>query len=158
MPIFPYPKKRFGQNFLSNTYYATKIVDSLKLESNDTVIEIGPGRGVLTGILSQTNCKNKLALEIDFQLVDYLQKEFPSSVEILQQDILTFSFIDIYKRAKKRVKVIGNIPYNITSPIIFHILDNSSYISHAVLMIQKEVADRLTAQKDSKEKKNVCTV
>ncbi|MFC2088793.1 16S rRNA (adenine(1518)-N(6)/adenine(1519)-N(6))-dimethyltransferase RsmA [Calditrichota bacterium] len=146
-----FPQKRFGQNFLTNQYYATRIIDSLELSPEDSLVEIGPGRGILTKILSRVNCKDKIALEIDPQLIDYLQKEFSPHIRILQQDILTFSFKEIYKQAGKSVKVVGNIPYNITSPIIFHILDNSSYISRAVLMVQKEVAARLTADKDSKE-------
>jgi len=148
---FPYPKKRFGQNFLQNKQIAAKIIESLQIENEDIVLEIGPGRGILTEILCQKNCKSKYALEIDTQLFNYLRSTYAQSIEILEQDILDFSYESLYRKHDHRIKVVGNIPYNITSPIIFHILENNYYISTAVLMVQKEVADRLTAQKDSKE-------
>lgn len=151
MPEFPYPKKRFGQNFLTNKSYAKKIVDSLEIESQDSVIEIGPGRGILTRILIEKKCDSLFAIEIDNQLSEYLQKEYGSSIKIYNEDFLSFSFSDIFNKTNSPVKIIGNIPYNITSPIIFHILDNKEYISYAVLMVQKEVAERLVAKKDTKE-------
>lgn len=150
MPVYPHPQKRFGQNFLTNKHYAAKIVDSIKISEQDTVLEIGPGRGVLTELLNAEKAKIKLAVEIDPQLSEQLKENY-SDVEIIQNDILSFSFEDLSKQSKSKIKVVGNIPYNITSPILFHLLDNSSYISQAVLMIQKEVAERLIAQKDSKE-------
>ncbi len=151
MPGFPYPKKRFGQNFLINKSYAAKIVDGLEIEPEDSIIEIGPGRGILTGLLSNKKCESLIAVEIDNQLIEFLQKEYGSSVKIYNEDILSFSFFDIFKKTNSPLKVIGNIPYNITSPIIFHLLANQNYISTAVLMVQKEVADRLTAKKDTKD-------
>ena len=150
MPAHLYPKKRFGQNFLTNKHYAAKIVDSIEISESDTVIEIGPGRGVLTEIISTKNCQKRIAVEIDTELAEQLQAIF-TNIEFLQQDILSFSFGELFKQSKNKLKVVGNIPYNITSPIIFQLLDNSSYISQAVLMIQKEVAERLIAEKDSKE-------
>jgi 16S rRNA (adenine1518-N6/adenine1519-N6)-dimethyltransferase len=150
MPVQPRPKKRFGQNFLTNKHFAAKIVDSIKISESDTVIEIGPGRGVLTELISTENCKRKLAVEIDTELAEQLQATF-SNIEFLQQDILSFSFSEVFKQSEKKLKIVGNIPYNITSPILFQLLDSSQYISHAVLMIQKEVAERLIAEKDSKE-------
>jgi len=150
MSVQPRPKKRFGQNFLTNKHYAAKIVDSIELKDEDTVIEIGPGRGVLTELISAKNCKKKIAVEIDTELAEHLQETF-INIEFLQQDILSFSFSKYINQSKEKLKVVGNIPYNITSPILFHLLDNSRYISRAVLMIQKEVAERLIAEKDSKE-------
>ena len=150
MSVYPFPKKRFGQNFLTNKHYAAKIVDSINISEQDIVMEIGPGRGVLTELINTKNCRKKIAVEIDSQLADQL-KEIYHNIEIMRQDILSFSFEEQYKQSKTKIKVVGNIPYNITSPILFHLLDNSSYISQAVLMIQKEVAERLIAQKDTKE-------
>jgi 16S rRNA (adenine1518-N6/adenine1519-N6)-dimethyltransferase len=150
MPVYPYPQKRFGQNFLTNKHYAAKIVDSIKLSEHDTILEIGPGRGALTELINEQKAKKKLAVEIDPQLFEQLRKNY-GEVEIIQNDILSFSFEGLYKQSNSKIKVVGNIPYNITSPILFHLLDNSSYISQAVLMIQKEVAERLIAQKDTKE-------
>ena len=150
MPSNTYPKKRFGQNFLTNKHYANKIIESLGIDADDTVIEIGPGRGVLTELISNKKCKKRLAVEIDSELAEKLHSTFPN-IEIIQKDILSFSFGKIYEQFEKKLKVVGNIPYNITSPILFHLLENSRFISHAVLMIQKEVAERLLAKKDSKE-------
>lgn len=150
MLVQPRPKKRFGQNFLTNRHYAFKIVNSIEISESDTIIEIGPGRGVLTELINVASCKKRIAVEIDTQLVEQLQSSY-SNIEILRQDILSFSFSEQYKQSKNKLKIVGNIPYNITSPIIFHLLDNSSYIAQAVLMIQKEVAERLIAEKDSKE-------
>jgi 16S rRNA (adenine1518-N6/adenine1519-N6)-dimethyltransferase len=150
MPIYPYPQKRFGQNFLTNQHYAIKIVDSIDLSEQDIIIEIGPGRGVLTELINAKICLRKIAVEIDPQLTEQLKKKYKNT-EILQQDILSFSFKKQYEQSAVKLKVVGNIPFNITSPILFHLLDNSSYISNAVLMIQKEVAQRLIAEKNSKE-------
>lgn len=146
-----YPQKRYGQNFLNNQFYANKIIDSFKLSADDTIVEIGAGRGAITKIIYRSKCQNKIALEIDAQLVDFLKKEYSPTIKILHKNVLDFSFQEIFEQFKKPVKVVGNIPYNITSPIIFHILNNSKYISNAILMVQKEVAERLTAKKDSKE-------
>jgi len=150
MPDQPRPKKRFGQNFLTNKHYAAKIVDSIDIKDEDTVIEIGPGRGVLTELINAKNCIKRIAVEIDTELARQLQITF-KNIEFLQQDILSFSFNKYISQSENKLKIVGNIPYNITSPILFQLLDNSLYISHAVLMIQKEVAERLIAEKDSKE-------
>lgn len=145
-----FPKKRFGQNFLSNKHIASKIVDSININSNDTIVEIGPGRGILTEIINTKECKKKIAVEIDSDLASQLQIDFPD-IQIYQQDILSFSFSNVYQQSKNKIKVFGNIPYNITSPILFHLLENSKYLSQAVIMMQKEVAERLLATKDNKE-------
>jgi len=150
MPSFPYPKKRFGQNFLTNEHYAAKIIDSINIDEDDGVIEIGPGRGVLTELIANKKCKKRFAVEIDSELAEQLQSNF-SNVEIIQKDILALSFREIFEQSAEKLKVVGNIPYNITSPILFHLLENTPFIYQAVLMIQKEVAERLIAKKDNKE-------
>jgi len=150
MSVQPRPKKRFGQNFLTNKHYASKIVDSIEIKDEDIVIEIGPGRGVLTELINSKKCQKRIAVEIDTELTKQLQETF-INIEFLQQDILSFSFGKYISQSENKLKIVGNIPYNITSPILFHLLDNSRYISQAILMIQKEVAERLIAEKDSKE-------
>lgn len=149
MQVHEYPQKKFGQNFLINNYYATKIIDALHIGKQDTIVEIGPGRGALTEIISSIDCKQRIAVEIDPNLAVFLQSNF-ANIEILQQDILSFSYRNAFNQTGNRLKVVGNIPYNITSAILFHILQNSAYISQAILMIQKEVALRLIAEKDKK--------
>ena len=144
------PKKRFGQNFLTNKSFAHKIVDALQLSDTDSIVEIGPGKGVLTQIINEIPCNKRIAIEIDTDLIADLQTTF-NNVEILHQDILSFSFAKIFDRTNNKIKVVGNIPYNITSPILFHLLENSTYISEAVLMMQQEVANRLIAGTGTKD-------
>lgn len=150
MPVYPYPQKRFGQNFLTNKHLSKKIIASLELSKTDVVIEIGPGRGILTELLNTIDCKHKIAVEIDRQLSSHLVENF-KDIEIIQKDILEYSFQEQYDKLQSKLKVVGNIPYNITSPILFYLLENSNCIDSAILMIQKEVAERLIAKKDSKE-------
>ncbi len=143
------PLKKFGQNFLQNIQYAKQIVKSLDCHENDTVLEIGAGQGALTEILAQLNCENITVLEIDSRLVAFLEERYSPRIVVLKKSILDFSFSEF--AAKQRVKVLGNIPYHITSRILFKILDNYKYIQRAVLMVQREVADRLLAGVKSKD-------
>ena len=143
------PLKKFGQNFLQNIDYAKQIVKSLDCHENDCVLEIGAGQGALTEILVQFNCKNITVLEIDSRLVALLEEKYSPRIIVLKKSILDFSFLEI--ALEKRIKVLGNIPYHITSQILFKIIDNHKYIQRAVLMVQKEVANRLLADVRSKD-------
>ena len=151
MPLYPKPKKRFGQNFLTNQSYANQIIEALELNSDDSVVEIGPGRGVLTDILYLSDIKQVFAVEIDSDLAPQLKDKYDHKIKIIQQDILNFSFQTLYEQFDSKIKIVGNIPYNITSPIIFYLLENSQYIYSAVLMMQKEVASRLFADISTKD-------
>lgn len=143
------PLKRLGQNFLINKFYAEKIIDSLECESEDILLEIGAGTGALTDILAICKCKQIISLEVDHRLSELLEEKFGTTVRIVTESILDF---DIQKLAKtQKIKIVGNIPYNITSDIIFKILDNYRYITRAVLMVQKEVADRLLTEVKTKD-------
>jgi 16S rRNA (adenine1518-N6/adenine1519-N6)-dimethyltransferase len=143
------PLKKFGQNFLQNIQYAKEIVRSLDCHENDIVLEIGAGQGALTDILAQQKCKNITVLEIDSRLVAFLEERYSPKIIVQKKSILDFSFSEF--AAEQRVKVLGNIPYHITSQILFKILDNYKYIQSAVLMVQKEVANRLLAGVKSKD-------
>ena len=143
------PLKKFGQNFLQNIDYAKQIVNALDCYENDIILEIGAGQGALTEILVQLNCKNITVLEIDSRLVTFLEKKFSPGVKVVKKSILDFSFSDM--AVERRVKVLGNIPYHITSKILFKIIENHEKIQRAVLMVQKEVADRLLANVRSKD-------
>jgi len=137
------PKKRFGQNFLVDDNIAKKIVRSLEIEDGDTVVEIGPGQGALTKhLINET--KNFLAVEIDRNAAAKLTGE---GYNILLKNFLSFDFEEDLPKGKagRKIKVIGNIPYNITSDILFKLLDSKVKIDSCVLMIQKEVAERLVA-------------
>ena len=143
------PLKKFSQNFLQNTYLAEKIVESLNCENDDIVVEIGGGTGVLTEHLIHQKCKNLTVIEIDPRLAKLLGERFPDRISIIQRSFLDMSIAEFAR--VDRIKVIGNIPYHITSDIIFKLVDNSRYLNRAVLMIQKEVAERLIAVPASKD-------
>ena len=144
------PKKRLGQNFLTETPTMAKIVDALNVDSSDTVLEIGCGMGVMTAMLAG-KCKRIVAVDADREALSIAREEFGDveNIEWIQGDILKTDIASIAKNGK--ILVIGNIPYNISSPIFFHLLDNRAHIKHAVLMIQKEVADRIVAKPGCKE-------
>jgi len=143
------PLKKFSQNFLQNNYIAEKIVDSLDCEDKDTILEIGAGKGVLTEYLITKKCKKLNVIEIDQRLVKFLEEKYLKDLMIIRESILNVSFEQI--TGTKSLKVIGNIPYHITSEIIFKLLDNYKYIKRAVLMVQKEVANRLVAETKTKD-------
>lgn len=143
------PKKRFGQNFLVDDNLAKKIVRSLEIDENDIVVEIGPGQGALTKHLG-VEAKKFIAVEIDRNAVEKLTGE---GYNIVSKSFLDFDFEkDIPAReAAEKIKVIGNIPYNITSDILFKLLDSKVKIDSCVLMVQKEVAERLVANISTKQ-------
>lgn len=143
------PKKRFGQNFLVDDNIARKIVRSLCIDKNDTVVEIGPGQGALTKHLYGLSEKF-LAVEIDKFVSDILVEK---GFRVVNKNFLDFDFCsDIPKEiSSDTIKVIGNIPYNITSDILFKLLDSEIKIDSCVMMIQKEVAERLVAKIGSKQ-------
>jgi len=145
------PKKRFSQNFLQNTYYQKKIVEALEISSNDTVLEIGPGCGALTNHIINAQPKKYYAIEIDTKLADELSSRFENEIKILQQDFLEFDFSSIPELERQYFKIISNLPYHITSPILFKLIDNYYKMKCAVLMIQKEVALRLSANHGNKD-------
>ncbi len=146
------PLKRFGQNFLLNIGIAEKIVAALEPKENDNIIEIGAGKGVLTKLLLNAGPKQLIAVEIDPRLIDILQDLTcrDTNYKIKQLDFLDLR-LDELRILGTKIKVIGNIPYNLTSSILFKLLDNFKEVSKAVLMVQKEVADRIVANPGNKE-------
>ena len=144
------PKKFLGQNFLVDDNIARKIVASLNISSDDPVIEIGPGRGALTKhIVKQTN--NFSAVEFDKSVLEELQKEFGNSVNLVHSDFLEYDLESHFNKSNAQLKIIGNIPYNITSKILFKLFDVFSLVDSVVLMVQKEVASRLVAAPRTKD-------
>ena len=142
-------KKSLGQHFLKDENIALKIVNSLSHQEKKTdCLEIGPGTGVLTKYLIKRDDLNLKLSEIDREAIEFLKKNLPSvSNLIIEGDILKLKFEDYFSSP---LLVIGNIPYNITGPIFFKILDYRNIITESVLMIQKEVADRITASHGNK--------
>ena len=143
--------KRFGQNFLKNPHISQKIVAAIEPDTGDTILEIGPGKGALTRMLLEKNIQRLIAVEIDKRLIEDLKnfEEFYENFTLINDDFMDISLSEISYGS--RIKLIGNIPYNLTSGILFKILDNYQYISRAVLMIQKEVAERIVSGPGSRD-------
>jgi len=139
------PKKGLSQHFLRDGNIADKIITSLDLQPGDEVLEIGAGEGVLTERLLQSPASSVTAVEIDHTLAVWLGVLFGKNpgFRLIEGDILRQKMDRLSEGAKMRVA--GNLPYSITSPILFYLLENRIYVEDAVVMIQKEVAERLTS-------------
>lgn len=141
----PHPLKRFGQNYLVDKNTTLKIVNEFDPKSNDVVIEIGPGTGALTSEL-MAKVKKLYAVEIDKRVVESLALSYPS-VHVINHDFIKLD-LNNYE-SEKPLRIIGNIPYNITSPILFKLIENRSLVKDAMMMVQYEVAKRITAEECS---------
>ncbi len=137
------PTKKMGQNFLVDDRVVQAIVDAAQISAKDTVVEIGPGFGALTGVLIASGA-TVIAIEKDRKLAQYLSDtvEGHQNFVLHNQDALRF---DIAKHIPDQYILVGNLPYNITSPLIEHFLQRGPRPTRAVLMVQKEVADRMLA-------------
>jgi 16S rRNA (adenine1518-N6/adenine1519-N6)-dimethyltransferase len=145
------PKKRLSQNFLINDRAARRIVDNLNPHKSDVILEIGAGSGALTKhLLNQA--KKVLAVEIDKELCSALKEKFSNyqNLTILNTDILQLDLDSVIK-PHHHCKIIGNLPYQITSPILSFLLQNKKFIDYCVLMVQKEFATRLSSSPGSKD-------
>lgn len=145
------PSKKLSQSFLVDVNTIKKIAAAGRISADDIVVEIGAGIGILTKDIAQI-AKQVIAVEIDRRLVATLEEQLAgcSNVEIYFGDILKFDFASISNKYNKKINVIGNVPYNISSPVIFHILSFRSVISGFTLMLQKEVVQRLVSLPDNK--------
>lgn len=148
-------KKSLGQNFLTDDTILERIVHTLELKPEDAVLEIGPGMGALTMPLAQ-RAKKLVAVEIDQRLVPILKQDFRSfdHVTIVHDDILKTDIVSLFEThfsLYERVHVAANLPYYITTPIIMRLLESGVSFQRLVLMMQKEVAERLAAKPGSKE-------
>jgi 16S rRNA (adenine1518-N6/adenine1519-N6)-dimethyltransferase len=140
-------KPKLGQNFLVSPTAPRAIVEALGNLAQATVLEIGAGKGVLTTLLAG-RARQLIAVELDHKLAGTLQREWPESqkqVEIICQDILTVDLTRLAAERGVRLQVIGNLPYYISSPILMHLFAHSAVIDRAVLMAQREVAERIAA-------------
>jgi 16S rRNA (adenine1518-N6/adenine1519-N6)-dimethyltransferase len=140
-------KKGLGQHFLNDKNIAQKIVGSLLPDSHATLLEVGPGTGVLTQYLLKTESTCFLAIELDKESIDFLNQTFPEhSPQFVHADFLKYSLDKI----QAPIAIIGNFPYFISSQIFFKVLENRQKVSQVVCMIQKEVAERIAAPPGSK--------
>ena len=144
-------KPMFGQNFLRDAQAIERIVHALGEIREETVVEIGPGRGAITHAL-EGRAGHVIAVELDPALAEALRSQFLAErVTVVQADILRFDFAGAAKRAGKRLVVAGNLPYYITSPILMKLAENDPAVDRAVLMVQREVADRIVAGPRSRD-------
>ena len=133
------PNKKLGQNFLINKYTINTILEILDIKNNDYVIEIGPGKGALTKhIINKT--KNYVGVEKDKNLCDFLKNKYKNKINIINEDILKTDFNNIFN---KKYRIIGNIPYNISTKLITKCVENRKNIYTIHLMMQKEFTDRI---------------
>ena len=140
-------RKRFGQNFLSDDHIIARIVDAINPQADDNMVEIGPGQAALTLLLLER--LNALdVIEIDRDLVarlEHLREQYPG-LTIHSADALRFDFRQLQKSADKKLRVIGNLPYNISTPLLFHLIEQADIIEDMHFMLQKEVVERMAAQ------------
>jgi 16S rRNA (adenine1518-N6/adenine1519-N6)-dimethyltransferase len=142
-----YPKRNLGQHFLKDTGVAIKIANSLTGIGYNSVLEIGPGMGILTGYLMKRGFPDFRVIEIDNESVHYLQTHFPELNQIIRGDFLSMD-IDSYFHDK--IAIIGNFPYNISTQIFFKVLKHREKVVEITGMLQKEVAERICAGPGSK--------
>lgn len=149
------PAKGLGQHFLIHQATAEKIAASIYPEPGDVVVEVGAGLGALTLPLSESGAE-VIAVEIDPGLATFLRKELQEKrgaqrVQIECMDILKLDFIGLHDKFQRKLKVIGNLPYNISSPVLFKLMGAAQCIKEAVLMLQDEVAERVLAGPGNKD-------
>lgn len=147
------PRKRFGQNFLVDQKVLDKILDALDIQEGEPILEIGPGVGTLTRALAERGAK-VVAVELDRDMITVLQEtlaDYPD-VTVVSQDFVRLNLPEFLTEhfGTAKIKAVGNLPYNITSPIITQLFTATSQIERIVMMVQKEVADRLEASTHTK--------
>jgi 16S rRNA (adenine1518-N6/adenine1519-N6)-dimethyltransferase len=148
---YPKARKRFGQNFLTDQSIIDDIVAAIDPQKQQHMVEIGPGRAAITKPLLQ-QCDQLDVIELDRDLVPLLQSQLSDfkQLTIHQADALTFDYRSLTSN-DENLRVIGNLPYNITTPLLFHLLDQSDVIDDMCFMLQKEVVQRICAQPGSKQ-------
>jgi 16S rRNA (adenine1518-N6/adenine1519-N6)-dimethyltransferase len=144
------PRKRFGQNFLTDTSVLHHIISSIAPQPDDTMVEIGPGLGAMTRLLLQ-HLHRLHVVELDRDLVVRLQKSFSQDKLVIHQgDALQFDFSQIPPLNGQKLRIVGNLPYNISTPILFHLTQFAALVQDQHFMLQKEVVERMVAEPGSK--------
>ncbi len=139
------PRKRFGQNFLEDAYIIQKILDAIHPRAKDNILEIGPGLGALTKPLL-TQVDKLTAIELDIDLHQHLKQLAPQKLTCIQADALS---VDL-SQFGEHLRVVGNLPYNISTPLLFHLLEHVTLIQDMHFMLQAEVVNRLAASPSTK--------
>ncbi|MBT8114264.1 MAG: 16S rRNA (adenine(1518)-N(6)/adenine(1519)-N(6))-dimethyltransferase RsmA [Arenicella sp.] len=149
---FSAPRRALGQNFLQDPNICRKIVSSLNIQPDDVVLEIGPGRGALTELILPL-ARHLHVVEFDRELAQFWQQRSATvnNLTVHMQDILKFDLDEVFSSADQAIKIIGNLPYNISSPVLFHLLPFAEMIHSEIFMLQKEVVDRMASPPGSKQ-------
>lgn len=139
------PRKRFGQNFLTDQFVLSDIIRVIDPQPDDTMVEIGPGLGAMTRLLLAETGRLHV-VELDRDLVERLNKTFnPAKLTVHAGDALQFDFSSIPVAAGRKLRVVGNLPYNISSPLLFHLTQIAPHVQDQHFMLQKEVVERMVA-------------
>lgn len=148
---YPRARKRFGQNFLHDEAIIEAIIEAISPGEGQHLVEIGPGRGALTAPLL-TRCDKLDVIELDRDLVPLLRQKLASygQLQIHQADALQFDYRSL-RQHREMLRVIGNLPYNITTPLLFHLLDQADCVEDMCFMLQREVVERICAQPGNKQ-------
>ncbi len=146
------PKKQLGQNFLVHKRTANAVANCGNIKKDDIIIEVGVGLGALTQPIAE-QAKEVIGLEVDRGLVRFHKEknDLPANVTLLHQDVLKADFEDLLKRSEAKLKIMANLPYSISNPFLFKLIEHREKMDWATIMLQKEVADRLTAAPSTKQ-------
>jgi len=147
-----FPKKRLGQHFLVDPNILNKVVQTAQVGKEDVILEVGPGLGQMTLALAR-QAKHVIAVEIDERLAAILKQKgvgYPN-VEVIKSDILKVDFKHLFKKETRPIKVVANLPYQISTPLLFRFIESKEIFSVLTLMLQKEVAERMVASPGRKE-------
>ncbi len=144
-------RQALGQHFLASPGVLRKIVEAISPDPDDTLVEIGAGQGILTAALAE-RAGRVIAIEKDPRLIPALTKSVPGNVEVIQADVLRLDFRGLPGVARaRRLRAVGNLPYSISTPLLFKILDEGGLFAGCVFLLQKEVAERITAGPGTKK-------
>ncbi|MDF2940173.1 MAG: ribosomal small subunit methyltransferase [Gammaproteobacteria bacterium] len=138
-------RKRFGQNFLIDQSIIEGIIQCIRPESGENIVEIGPGCAALTKPLIEAS-GHISAIELDRDLIPKLKNEFGDKINLIEADALKFDFSSL-----KKMRLVGNLPYNISTPLLFHLMDYLAFIQDMHFMLQKEVVERIVASPGNKD-------
>src|SRR4030042_876168 len=145
------PRKGWGQHFLVDRNILNKVIRTAQIEKGDVVLEVGPGLGEMTLAIAR-QAKQIISIEIDPKLVELLKKklvDFPN-INVVERDVLTLDFKKNFTQLSQRIKVVANLPYQISTPLLFHFIEAKEVFSTLTLMLQREVAERMVASSGSK--------
>jgi 16S rRNA (adenine1518-N6/adenine1519-N6)-dimethyltransferase len=146
------PRKRWGQHFLVDRNILSKVLRTAELENGDVILEIGPGLGEMTLALAR-QVKKVIAVEIDRKLVKILQEKTAdfSNIMVIEGDVLKTGIEQLYRQGHQQLKVVANLPYQISTPLLFRFIESKQLFSTLTLMLQREVAERMIASPGGKD-------